>query len=101
VKQTTKDYISFKSVRSHQKAWLLAAMGARPACWKIPDVGASYKPFDTIMVGMMDAYVVIQYPSGFVVVGADIFFEEELRSDRKSLTWTRAKKIAAYSGDPL
>lgn len=101
VKQTTKDCIPFSSVRSHQKAWLLAAMSEVPACWKIPDVGAAHKPFDVIMVGVMDAYVVIQYPDGFVVIGADRFFDEEEKSARKSLTYERAKRIAAYCSDSL
>lgn len=98
VKVTKTDRIPFSAIRPHQKSWLLAACaGVRPVCWKIPDVGASYKPFDVFMVGNMDAYVVIRFLSGITVIGAERFFAEP----GTSITLDRAKRIAAWSGDSL
>ena len=99
IKYVHGDSMPFSAVRPHQKSWLLAAMGERPVCWKIPDVGAHFKPFDVFMVGVMDAYVVIRYASGFVAIGADRFFDEE--KSGTSLKYDRAMKISAFSGDFL
>lgn len=101
IKQTTTDSLPFSAVRKHQRAWLTVAMSEKPACWKIPDVGSSFKPFDVLMVGVMDAYVVIQYPQGWCAIGADRFFEAEAKNARKSLTYAEAKRISAYCGDSL
>lgn len=40
------------------------------------------------------AYIVIKYPSGFVILDVETFVLEKDRSKRKSLTWERACEIA-------
>lgn len=40
------------------------------------------------------AYVVIKYPSGFVIVDIETFILERDTSRRKSLTWERAQEIS-------
>jgi hypothetical protein len=101
VKYSKTDTMPYSAIRTHQKAWLLASMGERGVTWKIPDAGIAHKPFDVLMVGFMDAYVVIKFKSGYVVVGADTFFEHEEKSKRASITYPEAKKIATWSGDSL
>lgn len=91
-----KDYISFSSVKSHQKAWLKAGIGADAKPYKISDQSQGHKPCDVVLFGLMDAWVVIKYPNCFVVIDVERFLKEEKMSKRKSLTEKRAKKIAAY-----
>ena len=40
------------------------------------------------------AFIVIRYPSGFVLIDIETFLEEKKRSRRKSLTWERAQEIS-------
>lgn len=80
----------------------MAAIGESPATYKIPDVGSGAKPFDVIMVGFMDAYVVIKYPQACAIIGIEKWVGESRRSVRRSLTVARAREIAAYwCGDRL
>lgn len=40
------------------------------------------------------AFIVINYPKGFVIIDIETFIEEKKRSSRKSLTWDRAVIIS-------
>jgi hypothetical protein len=91
-----KDYLSFKAVKSHQRAWLKAGIGPDSKPYKISDQGAGHKPCDTVLFGLMDSWVAIKYPNCFVVIDIEKFLDEEKRGKRKSLTKKRAKAIAEY-----
>lgn len=95
LKQSTTDSISFSDVQEHQlNALLAAAGGEKGLLYKAPDDSRGVKPCDLLYLRNADAYVVIKYPPGFVLIDVDKFVEEKKKSLRKSLTWDRAQKIA-------
>lgn len=91
-----EDSLPFKAVKEHQRDWLLAGIGAEPKPYSISDASPGHKPCDTVIFGMMYSYVVIKYPTCFVVIDIEKFLDEEKKSDRKSLTEKRAKQIAQH-----
>lgn len=91
-----KDSFPFREVRTKQRYWLLKAMGPEGKWYKHPDTALGEQLPDGQLIGLQDAWIIIKYPKFFAVIGADIFFAEEKRSKRKSLTAERAKKIAEY-----
>lgn len=94
VKQTTQDSLPFKAVLEHQIESLLAAKH-RCLTYKPPDDTRGFKPCDFLhFAGDVQAYIVIKYPKGWVMIEIDVWVREEKQSTRKSLTWQRAKEIA-------
>lgn len=94
LKQTQRDYISFNAVQPHQIAALMAVQN-QGLLYKISDETRGFKPFDLFYMRNEEAYVVIKYPLGFVLVDVGVFVEEKKKNKKKSLKWKRAKEIAA------
>ncbi len=95
LKQTTTDSIPFSDVKEHQIDALLAVSeGVKGLLYKAPDDSRGIKPCDLLYLRNADAYVVIKYPNGFVLIDVDNFVKESKKSKRRSLTWDRAKQIA-------
>jgi hypothetical protein len=93
LKQAQGDSIAFSAVQPHQLDALMAAKD-RALIFKIPDDSAGVKPFDVVYLSRALAYVVIRYPSFFVLIDVDEFVVEKETSTRKSLLSSRAKAIA-------
>lgn len=93
LKQTTTDSLPFSDVKEHQLLALQAVKTGR-FYYKIPDDSVGQKPFDCLGLSGLDAFVVIKYPEGFVLIDIDDFIKEDKRSKRRSLTYARAKAIA-------
>lgn len=98
IKQTSAA-LPFARVEPHQRRALMAALSAEPFAYKIPDTGPAHRPFDTVLFGYMDAYVVVSFGKEFYGIGVELFLEEEKRSKRKSLTEERAREIAHFRGN--
>jgi len=97
LKQTTKDYISFSALQDHQEIALLA-VSSSGLLYKAPDDSRGVKPFDFFYLKRAPAFVVIKYPKGFEGIAIENFIAERERSQRKSLTYDRAKLISSFSG---
>lgn len=87
------DSLPFSAVEDHQLNALKAASG-KGFFYKISDESKGYKPFDCFTMRGCEAYIVIKYPSFFVLIQIDDFLKEKAKSKRKSLTADRAKQIA-------
>lgn len=87
----------FNAVQDHQIAALMQA--TRETLYhKIPDVGFQ-NPFDCFCLYRVNAYVVIRYGSGrWYGILVDVFEWERGKSERKSLTEERARKLSTFSG---
>lgn len=98
LKQTTTDSISFKAVKDHQSAALVASSsGVDGLLYKAPDDSRGIKPFDYFYLKNALSYVVIRYPKAFHVIPIWRFLQEESNSKRKSLTEARAREISYVS----
>lgn len=93
LKQTTTDSLPFDAVKDHQIDALLAA-NSTGLLYKAPDDSRGIKPFDLFYLRGAATYVVIKYPSCFVLINIRIFKMEKEKSKRKSLTVKRAQQIA-------
>lgn len=93
LKQTRSNALAFDSVEQHQCDSLMA-IEENGLTWKLSDADPREKPCDSIRTKPMDSWIVVKYPSCFVIIPAMIFFLEEAESTRKSLTLERAKIIA-------
>jgi len=93
VKNTNLDYISFDAVSPQQRADLLACTTPRGHWWKVADMGRK-NDFDVVFYRNSPAYVIINFPKGFIVTTIGNYIQEMENSKRKSLTWERAKSIA-------
>lgn len=88
----TRGFITFecKELKEHQYYSLLRSNSpSLPFVYKIPDDGQSYKPFDGFAVSNVPAFIVICYPTEFVMI--------PVRSwplDKKTLSNDEARKIA-------
>lgn len=95
LKQTQTDSIPFSAVEEHQIDALIAVKyGDKGLLYKAPDDSRAIKPFDLFYLHWTDAYIVIKYPQGFVIISIESFIGERDSSKRKSLTWERAQVIA-------
>lgn len=95
LKQTITDSIPFSDIKEHQlDALLAAAEGDKGLLYKAPDDSRGVKPFDLFYLRNSDAYIVVKYPDGFVIIDVTAFIKEKKESKRKSLTWDRACEIA-------
>ena len=68
LKQTSKDSLPFDSVKEHQEIALLSA-NEKGFPYKISDQDRRYKPFDLCLFGKQLAFVAIQYPTCWTVIG--------------------------------
>lgn len=85
-----RDYLPFNEVQEHQiRALLIAKHGV--LSYKISDEARGYKPFDCFCMAGVPAYVVIKYPSLFVMIDIDDFVKES-KKKAKSLTIRQAMK---------
>jgi len=97
LKVTPTNSIPFDAVKEHQANALYAAQHGN-IVMKIPDCGYQ-NPFDSFMMVMVPAYVVIMFRSKergqkeFIMINIKYFLEEKQKSERKSLTEARAKEI--------
>jgi hypothetical protein len=92
LKQTTTDSLSFSSVKLHQEQSLHNVKHGK-FYYKIPDDSIGVKPCDCVALAGMDAYIVVGYPKGTVMIDIDAWCKEKKASERKSLTFSRAKVI--------
>lgn len=90
-----KNSLPFSAVEDHQLHALLAASG-KGFFYKISDESQGYKPFDCFALRACEAYIVIKYPSFFVLITVESFIMEKETSKRRSLTEARAKELAIY-----
>lgn len=93
VKNTNTNSIPFNAVSPEQLADLLACTTKRGHWWKVADMGRK-NDFDVVFYRNSPAWIIIKYPTGFVVISAETYKLEMERSIRKSLTWERAQEIA-------
>lgn len=98
LKQTNGDSIPFSAVPEHQLDALIAAENNKGILYKAPDDSRGVKPFDYFYLNNADGFVVIRYPTHFVMIRVLDFKTERDKSqkegERKSLTFQRAKEIA-------
>lgn len=90
-----KEYLSFDEIKPHQVDKMLKIRHDK-FLWKNPDTGQETPP-DFFLLVKEPTFVVIKYPSVFVLIPIDIFLLEAKRSKRKSLTSSRAKDIATLT----
>ncbi len=95
LKQCT-DSLPFDAVTEHQIAALLKTK--RDALlYKAPDDSRGLKPYDYFYIRKGCAFVVIKFKRSFECIDIDTFILEKKRSQRKSLTYQRAKEISSIS----
>lgn len=87
--------LPFSAVASHQVLALKHAANDG-IVYKIPDAGYQ-NPFDCFSLFRVPAYVVIKYSESFELITINDFLLERDTSNRKSLTYERAKAIATIS----
>lgn len=94
LKQTTSKNLSFDLVKEHQINALMASSSNVGFLYKLPDDSISTKPYDCFYLRNAKAYIVIKYPSCFVIIDVYDFMREKEISDSSSLSEIRAKEIA-------
>lgn len=68
--------------------------------WELKQTQTDSIPFSAVVnhqvtaLEIVSGMVVIKYPKGVVIIPIDIFVDEKKRSERKSLTFSRACQIA-------
>lgn len=95
LKQTQGSSIPFSALAEHQEQALLA-VSEGTFVWKIPDCGFQ-NPFDSFCLTKLPAYVVLCYPLSIEIIPIAGFILERKRSQRKSITYDRAKSISTMS----
>jgi tRNA A37 threonylcarbamoyladenosine biosynthesis protein TsaE len=91
--------LSFNAVKEHQEIALFRVKHGY-FNYKIPDAGFDQKPFDGFQMVMQPAYVVIFWwqhrgDKRITIIDIDVWLEEKKNSERKSITYERAKEIAS------
>lgn len=84
--------LPFSAVAPHQLEALLQVHNGT-LVYKIPDVGYQ-NPFDCLCMAGERAFIVIKYPSCFVLIDPETWQLESKRSKRRSLTEARAKQLS-------
>lgn len=72
-----EDRFDMREWAEHQRDFLAAAESRHGVCYKIPDDGIAYKPFDVFCLKQEPSWVVIAFPEEFFVIPA-----------RKLAAWT-------------
>jgi hypothetical protein len=93
LKQTPSDSIPFSCLEDHQIDASMTVKWGKKGYLIRNESGTVGAP-DYSYYYNSPAYIVIKYPSGFVVIDIETWTEEKKRSKRKSLTWDRACAIA-------
>jgi penicillin-binding protein-related factor A (putative recombinase) len=88
-----KNSLPFSALEDHQLNSLLT-VSYGSFIYKISDESQGYKPFDCFALRLCEAYVVICYPSFFVLIKIEAFVHQKKRSKAKSLSAEQAKEIA-------
>ena len=88
-----KKFLPYSRVEPHQVAALLATRTIG-LYYKLSDESRGWKPYDCFAMKGCDAYVVIKYPSCFVLIDVRDFIKEKEYARGKSLKENRAKEIA-------
>lgn len=94
LKLARTDSLPFDALAEHQKNALHNAKHGK-VVFKIPDAGFT-NPFDSFVLEGVPAYVVIMYlrhKKEFMLIDIDVWLNEQQLSDRKSITYERAKEI--------
>ena len=92
--------IPFSNVQEHQVAGLLSAKEAK-LVYKIPDGTLGQKPFDSMCLSGIEAYVVIiwhydrKYTRAYLIDIHD-WVQEDETSERRSITEERASQLAKH-----
>jgi hypothetical protein len=86
-----KQSLNFKEVKQEQLDYGEAIKSTHPTM--IRNVGGQGEPDYTYHYNC-PAFVVINYPKGFVLIDVTTFAMERDRSKRKSLTWLQARAIS-------
>lgn len=92
LKQTTGDSLPFNAVKDLQEQSLYNTKHGK-FYFKYPDDSRGSKPCDCVALSGMDAYVVVGYPQGVVMIDIDVWLKEKKVSTRRSLTFLRARAI--------
>ena len=87
LKQSKTDSIPFNCLEEHQINYNLAER-------KLVRVQGSIGEPDMIFLNRVPSYVVIRFKSGFCIIPINSFLKEKKISDRKSLTYLRAKQLS-------
>lgn len=95
LKQTKGSSLPFDAVVEHQEQALWHTKNKK-LVYKIPDVGYQ-NPYDCICLSGVGAYVVVKYPDFFCLIDIDDWLNEKKRSQRRSLTASRADEISTLT----
>ena len=87
LKQSRTDSIPFGCLEEHQVRWGIAEE-------KLVRVQGSIGENDYIFLNNIKSYIVIKFKSGFCIIPIEKFLAEKKKSDRKSLTFEVAKRLA-------
>lgn len=90
-----KDYLAFSEFSEEQEHIARRAISAKGALIR----RAVGTPGGADYSGLVNSlyWIVIKYPSGFVIISIDTFLLERSRSKRKSLLWSRAQEISTVT----
>jgi hypothetical protein len=88
-----KDYFNFSEFTEEQENWAYAITNGNIL---MRNQGGSGEPDYTYHV-KQPTYIAIRYPEGFVVILVSSFVRERDNGGEKSLSWSRAKRIAMYT----
>ena len=87
LKQSQSDSIPFSCLEEHQIRYNLADR-------KLVRVQGSIGEPDMINLVNVPAYIAIRFKKGFCIIKIEDFLKEKKISDRKSLTYLRAKQLS-------
>lgn len=94
MKQTMTESFPFSDVKDHQIDYGMAIKSNNGVL--IRTYGIEGLP-DYVYLRREPSYVVIQYPKSMEIIDMETFVTEKERSNRKSLTWDRAKQLSVFS----
>ncbi len=90
-----KKTFPLREIKPHQRDYLMAATTKTGFIYKIPDIGLSHPPCDTVCFKDTDAFIVIVYPTR--VYAIDIRIIDTVKDP--SLTEERAELLAWHKID--
>ncbi len=94
--------IPFSAVKEHQIDALSAVNSGSGLAYKISDESSGYKPWDSFFLIHIDALIVVMFRANergqeeFFMISPQRWVHEQERSERKSLTEQRARKIGEW-----
>jgi len=91
-----KKTFPLREIKPHQRNYLMAATTKTGFTYKIPDIGLSHPPCDTVCYKNTDAYIVIVYPTMVYAIDIrilDTLTETTLTEERAdALSWFRIER---------